>query len=398
LDSFFTRSGALNGLGSMAEEWVALISHLTSRQDLRPLTCLAWKDVISARSLIRPMQAWCPTCYDLWREHGMVLYQPLVWAVRIVTVCPLHQRQLIDRCPRLECRRRLTWLSGTAQIGWCYWCGSWLGERDWDVTHAPGRWSKPSAVPPVSPALVFGVTEQYEQRQVAAAVADLLESATSLETPPRGEDLVHGLQMVVSATTGGNIAAFARRLGRCKHTVWGWVRGRALPELEGVMTIAARSGVAPLDLIRGDRRVTQVRRRVDERRSAREQPRTPRRRPRPVNTVSLRAALRQVLSERREPPPSVTMVALRLGYDRRTLYRHCEKECRELGRRYRAEARQRGERRLRTLEREARAAVREIIGAGRYPSRRRVAQRLRKPGYLRTPEVRRVVGDASAEQ
>jgi hypothetical protein len=382
LDSFYTRAGALNGLGAMAWQWVTLLGELTSRRDLRPLTFLSWANVLTARMLLRETQAWCPACYDAWRYAHKRVYQPLLWTARTVTMCPIHRRDLVTRCPHPGCAQALTWLASNARPGWCHRCGGWLGE-----TTAP---IAPVFQPADQQALPVACGEdsrasmwQRERLAAAGAVARLLECGLSLTEAPSRVDLARSLRALIDEHSHGELAPFGRALGMPKNTVWGWVQQRNRPELEATLRIALACKVDVSDLLSGS---------IAAKGGSAAQPdaggnlapergraRAPARR---FDIVTARGALQRVLAERAHPAPTVTQLATVLGVDRRLLYRHCGEECRELGQRHRAEAR---------------VAVRKIIGAGRYPSRRRVAQRLRKPGYLRMPEVREAADAACAK-
>src|SRR6266567_2658548 len=116
---------SLNGSSSIAEHWVAVMQNLTSCDSLRFLTMLTWSEVTPIRKLVRQRKAWCPTCYDDWRQAHQVLYDPLLWALQSVQMCPRHRRQLVTVCPR--CRASLPFLSPVALPGYCPHCAGWLG-------------------------------------------------------------------------------------------------------------------------------------------------------------------------------------------------------------------------------------------------------------------------------
>jgi len=65
----------------MASHWVAVMQSLTMCDSLRFLTMLTWSEVIAVNKVVRRRKAWCPTCYDEWRQAHQVLYDPLLWAL-----------------------------------------------------------------------------------------------------------------------------------------------------------------------------------------------------------------------------------------------------------------------------------------------------------------------------
>src|SRR5260370_39680462 len=58
---------AINGIGSLASQWVQAVEELTLRRNLRFLTMLTWSTVIDFHAVVHNTRAWCPSCYaDAW--------------------------------------------------------------------------------------------------------------------------------------------------------------------------------------------------------------------------------------------------------------------------------------------------------------------------------------------
>jgi hypothetical protein len=85
---------AINGMRDMTRSLVDALENLTLRQDLRFLSCLTWKDIISDRGLFRQDKAWCPLCFEAMRQEKKPIYEPLLWSFREVSFCPEHQYEL----------------------------------------------------------------------------------------------------------------------------------------------------------------------------------------------------------------------------------------------------------------------------------------------------------------
>jgi hypothetical protein len=92
LGAFFERATALNGTGDMAQDIVQALQLLTLRDDLNFLTFLFWAEIIPPRSLFRVKKAWCSDCYQDWRSHNQIIYEPLLWAINSVQICSQHQK------------------------------------------------------------------------------------------------------------------------------------------------------------------------------------------------------------------------------------------------------------------------------------------------------------------
>lgn len=117
----------LNGLGQAPREWCTALEDLTGSARLDLLTALPWKGLLSCIGLLRTSLAWCPHCFEAQRASGMPVYEPLLWALRSVSVCPRHQQPLDQLCP--HCGRGQYTFSANSRPGYCSRCRTWLGER-----------------------------------------------------------------------------------------------------------------------------------------------------------------------------------------------------------------------------------------------------------------------------
>jgi len=116
----------INGMGNAAQEWAALLEQLTLRSDLHQLTLHWWLGDSFSRGHLRTYPAWCTACYTAWTEQALPLYQPLLWMLRVVKLCPRHQRWLQDRCS--HCRNYQSVIASKKMLcGYCTQCNTWLG-------------------------------------------------------------------------------------------------------------------------------------------------------------------------------------------------------------------------------------------------------------------------------
>ena len=93
----------INGFGTPAADFVRALATLTGRRDLSFLTLLTWGGGLPSHSLLRRCRAWCESCFYAWRETNQPIYEPLLWTLQEVTVCPYHRRVLRQACPHCEC-------------------------------------------------------------------------------------------------------------------------------------------------------------------------------------------------------------------------------------------------------------------------------------------------------
>src|SRR5215469_6935664 len=196
LSSFWDQNcPSLNGSSSMASHWVAVMQSLTMCDSLRFLTMLTWSEVIAVNKVVRRRKAWCPTCYDEWRQAHQVLYDPLLWALFSAQMCPSHRRQLFTECPR--CQASLPFLSPVAHPGYCPHCAGWLGGA------SAGEEATSTSID----------RDDFERQYwIAQRVGELLAAAPDLTVEPAKEQIAPMLSLCVDHFTQGNVSVLAQKM------------------------------------------------------------------------------------------------------------------------------------------------------------------------------------------
>ena len=131
----FCGTRSANGLGEIAKRWVVALERGTLQRDLRFLTLLPFEGVFSKGRIFRRTRAWCSACYAHWRCTGATVYEPLLWTMRLVTICPRHSQPLDEVCP--NCGERMKPLGAYARPGHCSKCLQWLAAEDTSVAPTP---------------------------------------------------------------------------------------------------------------------------------------------------------------------------------------------------------------------------------------------------------------------
>ncbi len=293
---------ALNSTRSLALRMVHGLEEETGRRDLRFLTLLAWSEVLPVHQLQKTTRAWCPGCFDDWRDRGQAIYDPLVWTLAPVTVCPRHRRPLSRICPFPECRRPSPWLGSRSRPGHCAWCGGWLGSPGAESGTPEEKLVMEDAVR--SHAWIFD------------ALGELIAAAPGMPKRPQRDDALRGIEGAFRLAALRKISIYrgcwTRHLGLASGTVLMWRHGRTLPSLWCLLVVCSQIGISPLQLVRGD---------IDENDSAAattkaaadirlERPPVQHTR---IDPVAIRHALEAVLASNELPPPSIRLVADRLG-------------------------------------------------------------------------------------
>lgn len=362
----------INGVGQVAREWVGLFEKLTHCQGLTRLTFLPWAEVLTYLRLNRHYQAWCPVCYEEMRQADEIIYQPLIWTVAILQICPRHHVSLVDQCPR--CDRQFPNLTRRLRLGFCPNCNHWLGGEV--NTSLSSR--------------LLTDTQLEWQGFVSDNICELLPF-TQTETHVASKNhIANWLRTLADRITEGKMQRLSALLGKPSLTVREWRHGRVRPMLFELLRICYCVDIRLVDLLTG--RDLEGERSFNFRQFPRElEPTKKLRVRRPFNSSSVRPQVEKYLTV--SPPVSMTTVAADLGYDRGLLYKYLPDLYGKIRDRYK-EFIQSGRRRRRLqLEEEVKEACLELYRQGVYLTVPAVADFLDKPRYKGRRDVRATVSE-----
>src|SRR5437667_8856139 len=197
LNAFWrSETRALNSTRSLARRMVHGLEEETGRRDLRFLTLLTWTEVLPVYQLQKTTRAWCPGCFQDWRDHGQPIYDPLVWTLAAVTVCARHRRPLRTICSLPECRRPSPWLGlgYRSRPGHCAHCGGWLGS--------PGAESGT----PEEKLMVEHAVRSHAW--ISNALGELIGAAPSIPERPQREDVLRGIEAAFRLAASRNVSTY----------------------------------------------------------------------------------------------------------------------------------------------------------------------------------------------
>lgn len=356
ISSFLRYAGPINGNGTMASDWVGALEALTLRADLALLTLLAGANALSQRDLLQPVRQWCPMCYEVWRRLDAIIYEPLLWSINGITVCPEHRHSLERCCP--YCSSSLPWLTWCSRPGYCSTCGRWLGKADGN-----------------------GQVKEKDM-YIAETVGDFLARIPQMSLSIPRECVIQSLRDLIATTTKGNMAAFSRNLGVPKTTLWELVQGHFPPSLPLLLQICYKFRLSPLQLLAvgeliapGEMLLSQEQ---IQKRDAR----------RPFDHKQLQQSLEDILADQQSASLSMREVARRLGYPARTIKTHFPMHCREISRRHAEYRKQQGQLRRAHLRQRIYEAVHSVHSQKLAPTYQRVGTVLNTPGCFREHEAR----------
>jgi hypothetical protein len=378
---FGTRNltGAVNGTGTMALDLLQALETLTLRNDLPFLTLISWTNVFPQRKLLRPVRAWCPACYEEWRSTQQVIYEPLIWSIEEVTLCPHHRKHLHFQCP--HCRHQLPPLAPYSRSGHCSKCWKWLGiSSNFEQSNNKA----------------LGEEELVWQIFVSDSIGELLAAAPHLPQPLLRERVAQGFCAYVAQVTEGNIAAFARLLQIPKNKVWMWHSGKVLPQLNVLLKVCYCLRTSVLNFLTKDT----VEENVNLMVTLSQTQVTNQLTQAPNVEYDLNQAqrlLEGVLQGDEEPLPPMTEVAKRLGYDKRVLRRRFPDLCRAISAQYLEYKKEARTQRIKQCCEEVKQVVKKLYAQGVYPSEAHVSKTLARPGCFRDKEVRAALQQARCQ-
>lgn len=227
-DLFGPFGSALNGLAHTAQEAVAILSELTGRDNLAALTLLPFRGTISPRSSVRKTAAWCPACLSDWFSHRRTIYQPLIWQLDVVSVCPFHNSRLEQCCP--QCSKTHFQMARNSVLGCCPRCGAWLGIESLKGCRREA-------------------TASRLDRAIALQIHRLIQSVANHTIHPRATLLQRNLRLILNQKFGGSVTAFSRAAGMHHNSVSELVSGDSRPGLDSLLRLAMASGLEPTRLL-----------------------------------------------------------------------------------------------------------------------------------------------------
>jgi DNA-binding phage protein len=351
----------LNGAGVLGQSCAAILERLTVQTDLQRLMLSWWVGDLSPRRQLRMTPAWCPKCLFEWRSYGYSIYQPLLWMLQLVTICPRHGHLLMDRCP--HCRKRQKAIgTNKARLGACTYCVGWLGARS-QAQH--------EELPDES------ITWQ---RWLIHALEEL-HTLSLVDGQPQWKPFFRNLARCLKEHRG--YSTVARLAGISRERLHQWVNedDTYAPTFEAICKFCYACGVTPVQVMTDQ--LAGLQQTIQDG-AATHFPR-PRSRHRHVDREQCQALLQAVL-DGREEPLGVSHIARRLGYDGRQLVYHFPGECALVTQRAKAYRTQRKEQRLAQIREKVKQAMLSLHAQGMYPSQRKLRSLL--GGLMRAPEAR----------
>jgi len=338
----------VNGIGQYAERFSSALERTTDVKDLQCLTLLPWRGLFpfNGQGMLAEHPQWCPDCLLAQCREVGERYVPLAWTLTAFKVCSAHGRRLETRCP--HCGKYQSFIPRYPDAGICSECGNFLVTEK--VLAAK------SHVPPSD-----------LERWTSDAVLGMIARQASSAAPPTVEDFSAFVAATVARETGGNRAAFCRRIGLPGRALNGWLTKGERPSMAQFLGLCYRLGVSPAHI--GDAGACLV-----GTVSSPARDRLVRRSRCPRLTSERRREIHTKLATYRSDASClpVSRIAADLGVSARCLRYWFPDVCAALSERARVAQRQRSATHQARQSSRVGEIVRELRQGGRYPSRRQV--------------------------
>lgn len=232
--NFFTLSkmGSANGADTLALDLIDAVERLTLVPGIAPTTFVLWSNVISRRELLRPFRAWCPHCYAHQATEGGPLYDPLLWTLIPVKICPRHRSPLQEKC--LVCGKRVQPVLNLYLPGFCSYCHNWLGASDQESVTDNGK--------------VIVDDLDYEL-WVANSIGRIVAASPTLPTMPARQNLISSLNYCCDLLMEGNSRMLSRLLDSPSTTSLKWLQGLTIPSLKTVVRLSYLTKIPLLEIL-----------------------------------------------------------------------------------------------------------------------------------------------------
>lgn len=344
----------LNGFSPDAHKIVEVLEYLTLFKNLRFLTMITWSNIISNSRMYKDFLAWCPYCYEEWRNLGQAIYNPLIWHFSIVSVCSKHKINLVSECPK--CNDRIPVLGRKSRVGYCSRCGTWLGQYDVD-----------------SEICCTIEEENTTQEWIINFIGKLLKIAPCLSQVPQREFMSSFFEGIISAFTAGgeSKSELARRLNIGAAALGSWEHGHFIPQLDYLLRVCYGLDIDFAEIVLGKQEVKKVRIPETSKYLFSERVNIEK-----LDQMKIKKLLNDLLKE--EQVPSIYKITQSTGYRAKIIKSNFPHEYNKIVLKHREYKKRKSMEEKSILHNKIRGCVIELIEEGTYPTLKAVREQLSK--------------------
>ena len=226
---FQAQAYQLDGSEPFGQQWISKLEAGTTQCDLRNSTL--WPFVAATySSWLRRRRAWCPRCLMDCESASRELYEPLLWSIRIVTVCPIDLTPITEVCP--HCGKSASPFAGTPFPGICGRCGGKL----WVLKNPLNR-------------LGWGDEDKYAI-WCASEMLSIIGALGEFNVPLIRTSLANLLSAKVASVEKRRLMERISAAGCSKRSMYLWASGAAVPRVETIFQLCFHLDLSPVDLLR----------------------------------------------------------------------------------------------------------------------------------------------------
>jgi hypothetical protein len=216
----------IDGISDNSIEIIDVLERLTARNDIHNLTMNNWRGILSF-NVVGPFRKWCPICFEQLKFDNKEIYEPLIWRIKDVKKCDIHEIKLHDKCP--ECQKTLPIKHNSLlKNGHCQYCFTWLGNCNNFIEREPLTENERF------------VTDNYKQ---------LIQKQSELDNFPTREFISDLLIKIQDDIGFKSSSEFARFLEVNKERLHTWIRRKNTPNVEGLINIANKLNLTIYNVI-----------------------------------------------------------------------------------------------------------------------------------------------------
>lgn len=364
--ALYRNSGAINNCGyegSYKSSIVLTLEDLCQRKDLSSLTMSTWRDYLYLSTLHNTNRKWCPFCFSEWRKMQTTIYEPLLWKIRHLKICPIHRTMLIEKCTNKLCNKTNKHLGGNLNNGYCEHCNEWLGLKLGEE-HESQK-----------------VNMEDEIREYEFDIFNLLQLLT-ISQVQSGEQIKQTLNrnfiFLKEEVTNKNLG---QDMKKAREILKNCVLSRNILSIESLFFICSVFGITINELMSQELQSTKctetnenkVKKKYIKRRQ--------------IDWNSIEKMLGSISNAKINPLPSVNQVAKDFGIDKTSLRGRFPELTKAISENYLKQKREMYLENINCTKKEIQAAIFKFHQLGIYPSANRVAKEIGRPAIMMQKEL-----------
>jgi hypothetical protein len=229
-----------NGVREITRRWVQVSEELTSHSNFSYMTMLPWTHFLDEKKLLHPEKKWCSKCYDDWYKAKQPIYDPLLWSLQNITICPIHQIPLYSRCAYSNCNKPVKLGSTLLPIGYCQNCERWLGEASYEMQQFIKE------LPDLEP-------EEFQKNLwYSLASADLIGNTKNLSTFFLRDGFESVIKFLFHEVAKDELGLLASFIGCSGRTISNWLHSEGLIQYNKFLDLCFKIQIFPSQLITGN--------------------------------------------------------------------------------------------------------------------------------------------------